>query len=1418
MKTPFVRFVLCLIVSCLSYITSSQTVAAPLPLAEDFCGVVDYKLDNRNYAKSLTVDLNVGEPRTVRMIYFLPNDRPYRADVVQRMKDEIRNIQTFYAESMQAHGYDMTFQIETDVQGEPVVHRVDGQHPDNHYIVNTARTVLSGEIRSMFDMTQNIYFIVIDNSTNGIGFTYSTGRKAKAGGIGSGEGKNGGVVLIPGRFTFETAAHELGHAFRLQHDFRSGGYIMSYGVGANRAPRGGPDQDRLSACNADFLAVHPYFNPDIPTETGQKPTIELTSPSTYPTGSKSVNIQIKVNDSEGIHQVILLASIKGMLSFTNNTPEVKACLKLIGEKKAVVEFEYDGDIPSSLFTSLIMFSKHEIRIAAIDINGDVGYRYFTLSEILPEKPPPIPKTLVKISGDNQQGKSGTTLINPLVVEVRDLNSNPLSNVTVKFTVVLGSGKLDKRFTTANIQTDAHGQAGSILTLGTSPGTNTVEVSASEGEPVMFNAVGVGKSTISLMDGNYQTWGVPTGIRLCLGKGGVGEMENAIAFSPDGQYLAVSSNIGIWLYDAITYQELTLLPNSVKISTLAFSPDGKTLVSGAGGDMSGVNDWKINLWDVVTREKIAAFGKGTGPVAFSPDGKIIASRDWRTVYLWDIITGQKLAEFGCDNAKSISFSPDGTLLASGGEDNVVKIWNVATGQNLHILTHKSKVNSVAFSPDGKTLASGSYDTTIKLWDVATGKEIIKIQKQWPIGDVAFSPDGKTLAWSSARKITVWDIATQTNLIIFEASTGGQSVAFSPDGKILVSASSYDGIVNLWDIETGNTVDLGHTKIASSASFSPDSTILAAGTRDGTIKLWDVVTGANVDILLGKRGTRVHVVASSPDGRTIASHAITEQFIRIWDIATQTMTATLGRESVTALTFSPDGKMLASGTDNYTIQLWDVVTMQNIATLEGHTYGITSLAFSPDGKMLASGAGDKTIKLWDIVTRQNIATLTHKSYHVPFLAFLSDGKILASRIKRFVKLWDVETQTLINTFEILPFSRPPYRLPIGNNGFTVLSTDGTRILKYFQGSLSLWDATTLTLIDTLEGFAPNSKTFALKTYHDVIFLGDMETIKGMIHTERMFDPSADFSLTVKEGQSFIHIPLKVTSVNGVAKTIKSVGDLYDALGGTSYVFRLSTWDRSSDEWIYYSKPSDRGTLADKKLTDDMGIKAQMWSTVTIGLRGDALGANGRSTITLHPGTNVVGIPLKDSRLKEISDLFSLDGIRDNVWALSSNNIRITVYNGQLYAYDLYLKSIPITGIPITGGQVFLLTCNEEATVTFYGEKWTNERPTSAATSIVGAINRVETNLLHNYPNPFNPETWIPFRLAEDANVMLTIYDVGGRMVRQLDIGHSKAGIYESRDKAIYWDGRNDLGESVASGIYFYHLMAGEYSATKRMVILK
>ena len=424
---------------------------------------------------------------------------------------------------------------------------------------------------------------------------------------------------------------------------------------------------------------------------------------------------------------------------------------------------------------------------------------------------------------------------------------------------------------------------------------------------------------------------------------------------------------------------------------------------------------------------------------------------------------------------------------------------------------------------------------------------------------------------------------------------------------------------------------------------------------------------------------------------------------------------------------------------------------------------------------------------------------------------------------------------------------------------------------------------------------------------------------VYFDALEPATPEYLLSIPAGISLIHVPLKVTEVDGVAQTIESVADLYDALGGTSAVNFLITYDSQAQEWRSYFGASDKGRPADRTLTDDMGIIAGMIAPASISLSGSPLGTNGSGTITINPGLNLVGLPLRDSRITRVSDLFALDGIGGNVPVI------ILTDGGEFKAVG---RADDPGDIPIVGGQAFILTAQRAETVALSGDGWTNISGTAAAPSMaltgieVGDITPVlglrgavvdegtgvnqvglrvtvknlstrravaavtgpdeagyrltvvdietgraaqigdvleisaqspnpfigvkplrytattedvkrshiqlpelvvyeiptETQLLPNYPNPFNPETWIPYRLAEDAFITLTIYDQTGQIVRILDVGHQIAAVYEGRSKAVYWDGRNQVGEQVASGVYFYHLSAGDYSATRKMLILK
>ena len=258
---------------------------------------------------------------------------------------------------------------------------------------------------------------------------------------------------------------------------------------------------------------------------------------------------------------------------------------------------------------------------------------------------------------------------------------------------------------------------------------------------------------NLVAQDYTQWGLPEGVKVRLGKGG---LTGNSQYSPDGTRFAVASTIGIWLYNTETYQEVALFTgHTEEVLSLAFSPDGKTLASGG-------YDKTVRLWNVLTSENIRTLTGHGSSVAFSPDGFALASgSSGDTITVGDVTTGEhKWTLTGHKHAnKTVVFSPDGETFASSGFQTI-RLWDAVTGEHKRALTgHAERVSSVAFSPDGKTLASGSWDQTVRLWDVATGKHKATLTGHTDmIMSVTFSADGRTLA-SGGMDCTVllWDLA-------------------------------------------------------------------------------------------------------------------------------------------------------------------------------------------------------------------------------------------------------------------------------------------------------------------------------------------------------------------------------------------------------------------------------------------------------------------------------------------------------------------------------------------------------------------------------------------------------------------------------------------------------------------------------------
>ena len=457
-----------------------------------------------------------------------------------------------------------------------------------------------------------------------------------------------------------------------------------------------------------------------------------------------------------------------------------------------------------------------------------------------------------------------------------------------------------------------------------------------------------------------------------------------------------------------------------VDAVAFSPDGRLLASASGNT--------VYLWDTATGAAVRTLeghGNGVNAVVFSPNGSLLASVSWdRTVRLWDPATGAavRTLEGHGNSVTAVAFSRDGRLLASASVDKTVRLWDPTTGAPVRTLAgHPGPVAAVAFSPDGHLLASASWDKTVRLWDpTGAAVRILEGHQDW-VTAVAFSPDGRLLASAAEdRTVRLWDPATGVPVRTLEGHQDRVlAVAFSPDGRLLASASA-DKTVRLWDTVTGAPVRTleGHQNPVIAAAFSPDGRLLASASWDQTVRLWDAATGAPARTLAGHPGP-VAAVGFSPGGHLLAS-ASWDKTVRLWDPATGAAVRTLEghQRSVNAVAFSPDGRLLASAAEDMTVRLWDPATGVSVRTLEGHQAPVNAVAFSPDGRLLASASGaiigDNSVRLWDPATGIPVRTLSGHREVVTAVAFSPDGRLLASAAgDGTVRQWDPATGAPVRT---------------------------------------------------------------------------------------------------------------------------------------------------------------------------------------------------------------------------------------------------------------------------------------------------------------------------------------------------------------------------------------------------------------------
>ena len=493
--------------------------------------------------------------------------------------------------------------------------------------------------------------------------------------------------------------------------------------------------------------------------------------------------------------------------------------------------------------------------------------------------------------------------------------------------------------------------------------------------------------------------------------------------------------------------------------------------------------------------------------------------------------------------------------------------------------------------------------------------------------------------------------------------------------------------------------GHTSWVDGIAFKDNGTLISGGSDD-TLRAWNVTTGTQrwqQDV-----GDPVYAVALTSHNPHFIAYGGDDNFdirMRYSEDGDWRGSVAGHTDEVTSLAFKPNSYLLASGSNDVTVRIWDVGdnnNLRHVRTLRGHTDNVKSVAWSPDGRTLASASWDGTVRLWNPNNGINFAVLRGHTQAVESVAWSPDGRILASGSRdQTIRIWDPDTH---GTLRVLRRTGGEvYSLAFHPNGQTLASGTGS-------GTIRLWNPNTGAQKAAITGNRPVA-----------------------------FSPNGQILASNPGRGSRLILLYRLLTVDVTGNGKVNVNDLVEVARN-------------------YGK--------------------------TVGG-----GANRKADVNNDGKVDVDDI---------LAVIEAVDAAAAPSLAQEGPNLTVTATAVRQWIRDAKQANADPAGI-------------------------------AALERLLAALIHVEappkeTVLLANYPNPFNPETWIPYQLSEPAEVTVSIHASDGKLVRTLELGQVPAGTYQNRSRAAYWDGRNAQGEPVASGVYFYTLLADDFKATRKMVIRK
>jgi WD40 repeat protein len=496
---------------------------------------------------------------------------------------------------------------------------------------------------------------------------------------------------------------------------------------------------------------------------------------------------------------------------------------------------------------------------------------------------------------------------------------------------------------------------------------------------------------------------------------------AIAFSPDGAYLATASrDTTARIWRAANGQEVTRVAHEDEVNGVVFSSDG-------GSFATCSKDGTVRLWQTVDGREVLRLTnpKPATAITISPDGHFLAAIiDDNTVRVWELPGGREVARLAHDDVvNAIAFRPDSRSIAtasgypsahmtSGAKlDDNARVWELPSGREILRVAHRHNVWAVAFSSDGRYLATASNDGTAQLWDVDARREVARLTHERPVSSIAFSADGRFLATAEggflkvgtgAYAVHVWESPSGREVRRVTHESDVKVVLFSPDTTLLASASA-DGTARLWDVR-GNEIArvVGEARDFSAVTFSPDGTLFATASG-GTARVWRTSRPELPRIPFG--GNAMVGATFSPDGKYFGA-VDSDDAAAVWELSGRSEATRLPHGgAIYSVTFSPDSRLVATAGADRVVRVWDRASGRAISQA-AHDDAVDAVAFSPDSSLLATASKDKTARLWNSHDGNQMFRLPHDA-PVRIVVFSPDGRFLATAEGDAVRLWEVST---------------------------------------------------------------------------------------------------------------------------------------------------------------------------------------------------------------------------------------------------------------------------------------------------------------------------------------------------------------------------------------------------------------------------